>query len=738
MKSEHDETAGVHSSDQHNLEWAMLALAQLQGQPLDRLQLKAAVSVLPRADLMAHAQALCTMLGLQEPLNMAAIDRAHLPLLARSDVFGWVIVVDKLPNGAWRAVTPLGAFSLDRQDLNKSMLSVSFDKAGRDSDGQPQSESPKTSFTQLMKLTLRGHRPALMEAVIASMFIGALALMTSLFSMQVYDRVIPTRGVFTLLVLGAGVVLSIFIELTLKFVRSRLMESVTIGVDERLSREIFQRLLQVRVDQIPSSVGSLAAQLRGYEQVRSFYTASSLFALVDLPMGVMFLIIIAVIASPLVALVPLTIAILALAIGFFAQRKLNKLAAAGAQYSNLKTGLLVEAVEGVETIKSGSGGWKFLSRWLKLNRNTISNDLSIRRNSESVTYMAAAMHQVGYMGVIVVGALIVMRGDMTTGALIASSILCGRILSPILQVPSLFVQHSHARAAREGLDRLFALKTDNDGIQRVLVPENVNGHYSVQDVKFSYVPQGEPALSVQRLEIKPGERVGIIGPIGSGKSTLLRLLSGMYAPTSGKVLLDGLDLSHISREVINRHIGYLQQEHRLFQGTLRENLLIGLPDPGDEVLLKVMRRTGMDQIVSSHPLGLERPIVEGGKGLSGGQRQLLAFTRLMLTQPEVLLLDEPTANMDQTQEAQCLKVLQEEAESGRSIVIVTHKPTLLPLVERIVVVVGSQILMDGPNQAILQAFAKAEAANLSPTQAPRQGMAPGSGTAGPNLKQGAV
>ena len=689
------------------LEWAILTLAQHQGEPLERLRLQAAVSVLPSADNPSSIGVLCKMLGINAPVSMSAPDRARLPLLARSSSFGWVILVDQLPGGSWQVMTPSGAVGVAPEELAPLFVALSFARAA-DADGSREGEVGKTNFSQVMRLTMRAYRGNLIEAVVASMFIGALALMTSLFSMQVYDRVIPTRGEYTLMVLGVGVLLSVLIEMALKFVRSHIMDHVTMGVDEKLSREIFQRLLQLRVDQIPASVGSLAGQLRGYEQVRNFYTASTLFALVDVPMGLFFLVVIAVIASPYVALVPLVFAGISVAIGVSARRRVNALAESGAKYSNLKTGLLVEAVEGVETIKSGSGGWKFLSRWLKLNRTTIANDLSMRRNSETVSYFAAALQQLGYAGVVVVGSLVVMKGDMTMGALIASSIMCGRVLSPILMLPGLFVQHAHSKAALLGLDRLYLLKTDNEGLQRVLVPQKIEGRYSLKACQFSYGPQSEPALVIEKLEIKPGERIGVIGPIGSGKSTLLRLLSGMYTPSQGKVLLDGLDLSHISREVINRHVGYLQQEHRLFQGTLRENLLIGLPDPGDEVLLTVMRRTGMDTLVSSHPLGLERPIVEGGKGLSGGQRQLVAFTRLMLTQPQILLLDEPTANLDQTQEAQCLSVLKEEANSGRSMVIVTHKPALLPLVDRILVVVGNQIIMDGPSEAILRAFTQAQ------------------------------
>lgn len=710
------------TSETRQLEWAFVTLAHHQGESLDPLKLQAAIAVLPSADTPKAVEGLCKLMGLAEPVTLVVPDRARLPLLGWSNLLGWVIVIDRLPSGAWQVMTPAGPVGIAQNDLQPAFISVSFVLAAETAAMHDTGEQgPTGNFTDIMRSTLRAYRSNMVEAVVASMFIGALALMTSLFSMQVYDRVIPTRGEYTLLVLGVGVLLSVLIEMTLKFVRSHIMDHVTVGVDERLSREIFQRLLQLRADQIPASVGSLAGQLRGYEQVRNFYTASTLFALVDLPMGLFFLAVIAVIASPYVALVPLLFGVVAVIIGAFARRRANALAESGARFSNLKTGLLVEAVEGMETIKSGSGGWKFLSRWLKLNHTTIANDLSLRRNSERLTYMAAAMQQIGYAGVVVVGAMVVMKGEMTTGSLIAASILCGRVLTPILMLPGLFVQQAHAKAAAQGLNKLYELKTDNQGLQRVLIPQKIPGHYLIRNVEFSYAPKAEPALIIDQLEIRPSERVGIVGPIGSGKSTLLRLLSGMYSPTQGRVLVDGLDLSHISRDVINKHIGYLQQEHRLFQGTLRENLLIGMPDPGDEVLLAVMRRTGMDRLVASHPLGLDRPIVEGGKGLSGGQRQLVAFTRLMLSAPNILLLDEPTANLDRTQEAQCLHVLREEAQAGRGMVIVTHKPVLLPLVDRVLVVVGNRIIMDGPTDSIMRALAQPDAQTSgggSPTHPP--------------------
>ncbi|WP_252716986.1 ATP-binding cassette domain-containing protein [Herbaspirillum sp. B65] len=208
-------------------------------------------------------------------------------------------------------------------------------------------------------------------------------------------------------------------------------------------------------------------------------------------------------------------------------------------------------------------------------------------------------------------------------------------------------------------------------------------------------------MTIDQLTIKAGERVAILGPIGAGKSTILRLLSGLYRPQQGRILLDGLDLSNINRLTLNQHIGYLQQDHRLFVGTLRENLLIGLPDPGDEVLRQVMERTGLLRLVSAHPKGLDLPIQEGGRGLSGGQRQLVAFTRLLLCRPDIFLLDEPTASMDEDLERHCLNVLNEEINGGRTLVVVTHKPAFLPMVERVIVVVGNRIVLDGPRDAVL-------------------------------------
>jgi ATP-binding cassette, subfamily C, bacterial LapB len=523
--------------------------------------------------------------------------------------------------------------------------------------------------------------------------------------------VIPSRSDHTLLILSVGVALASLLELAMKLARSHVMDRAVVGVDTRLSRTIFARLMAVRVDQLPGSVGTLASQLRGHEQVRSFYTASTLFTLVDLPMALLFTVVIAAVGSPWLVAVPLVFAVVSLMQGLWVRRRVDRLALEGAQATNRKTGLLVEAVESVETIKAGGGAWKFLSRWQHIHEQTVQNDLRMRHTVENMSYTSIALQQISYAALVACGALLVMRGDMSTGAVIACSILSGRVFAPVASVPNLWVQYAHAKAAIKGLEKLFELKTDNHLVERPMTPKKLSGHFVLDQVEFAY-PQAPPALQISRLEIKPGEHVGVLGPIGSGKSTFLRLLAGLYHPRAGRVLLDGLDVTQIHQQILSRHIAYLQQDTRLFEGTLRENLLIGLPDPGDDLLQQVLIRSGLMQWVSRHPRGLELPIYEGGRGLSGGQRQLLAFTRLLLCQPDIWLLDEPTASMDDSQEQKCLQILQQEVKPvldaqtqeephRKTLVVVTHKMSLLPLFDRLIVLSGCQIVLDGPRDLVL-------------------------------------
>jgi ATP-binding cassette subfamily C protein LapB len=611
----------------------------------------------------------------------------------------------------WLMQTSGGEISVPVEALRGCVAEIELPELGRQDAGEGgdgKQGSSRQSFTRALRHAFRHRRSALTDVVLGSIAINAISMALSFYSMQVYDRVIPTQGLSTLQVLAVGTLLALVFELGLKLARSGVMDAVVVSVDSYLSRHIFERLLSVRVDKLPGSVGSLAAQMRGYEQVRSFYTSSTLFALIDLPIGLMFMAAILALSGPLVALVPLTLLAVAVVNGLVFRSRFNALALTGSNLSNKKTGILVEAVEGAETIKAGAGGWKFLQRWMHISRSALQNESDLRHNNDYLGYVTAVLTQLSYIGIVTVGAWQAIEGHLTTGGLIAASILGGRAMAPIATLPSLLVQHAQAKAATQGLERLYALPTDagdgdGDG-GRALLPSVLHGKYWLENVRFAYPgPMGSPlALDIDKLVIAPGERIGILGPIGSGKSTLLRLLSGLYEPQQGRVLIDDLNIRQIDRQTVSEQVGYLQQDTRLFEGTLRENLLIGSLDPGDDAIFSALKRSGLIALVAGHPRGLELPITEGGRGLSGGQRQLVAFTRLLLTRPNVYLLDEPTASMDDDLERRCLGVLQQELTPGKTLVVVTHKMSLLPLVTRLIVVVGNKVVMDSDRDSIVK------------------------------------
>lgn len=680
-----------------SLSWALMHLARNHGLPLDVVKLQATISAsLAQKDALKEQEIedITILLGWQKCQMLSEFDRVYLPLLGFSTTHGWGVIVNHVEDDCLMIQTFNGNYKLvDASNFKFIIRLVPPDLSLC---------SKQKTFKSRVFMRMSEFRGIIGEAVVASILINVLTALTSFFSLQVYDKVIPSRSIDTLIVMFTGVVIIIVFEWIMKWARSRIMETAIVGVDGHLSREVFERLLSVRLDQMPRSVGSLASQLRGYEQVRGFYTSSALFALVDVPAAIIFVVVIAFIASPLLAAVPMVLAFISIFVGWYFRKKVLMLAKAGMRESNMKTGLLVETLEGAETIKAAHGGWRFLSKWIDLNSNAINNNLIIRHTDDGLKYFLSSVQQFSYSSLIACGSLLVIQGNMSMGSLIASSILGGRVLAAIMLLPNLMVQHAHASAAAEGLDELYKLGTDFDPHIRPLNSSTLSGNFLLENVSFKYIPNGPPALQIRNLKIKSGERVGIIGPIGSGKSTFLKVIAGLYRPTDGRVLIDGLDVAHISRESLSRKVSYLQQDHRLFQGTLRENLLIGLPDPGDDVLMNFMTKTGLLQLVSSHPLGLDLPIFEGGKGLSGGQKQLVSFTRMLLSNPSVMLLDEPTASMDGALENRCLQLFKEPEFSRSTILLVTHKTSLLFLVERLIVIVNGNLVMDGPREDVLK------------------------------------
>ncbi len=580
------------------------------------------------------------------------------------------------------------------------------------------STTPKAPPPQALRLFSRSiwqHKGVFIEALVGTTVLNLIGLATSLYSMQVYDRVIPNAGLSTLWVLTIGVLVAMVFELVLKQVRANMVDKACKAIDLDLSDRFFGRALAVRMDQRPNTIGTFAAQIRLFESVRQFLTATTLFVLADVPFALVFIAVIALIAGP-VALVPLLLVPVSILAGLMFIRPIARLTKAHVRESTLKNGLLIESVDGIETLKSLGAEGVFARRWHALTETMGEGETRLKALSGLSSNLTALIQQVSYVGLIAFGVTQIMDGHLTMGGLIACSIISGRALGPIAQLSSILVQWQHAKSALEGLDGLMALPIDGQSpTGEPLRPQTCQHQLRLDAVKHAYAPQHE-TLNVGALQIQPGERIAVVGPIGSGKSTLLKVLSGLYKPSSGRAFLDGVDMAHLDPAFVRRHVRHLPQDARLFNGSLRDNLILGQPDPGDEAILQAARATGLDVVIAQHPLGLGLPIAEGGMGLSGGQRQLVTLTRLLLAPGGVVLLDEPTASLDGGFEDKALSALLQSLQPQDVLVLVTHKISLLKAVQRVIVMDKGAIVLDGPRDAVL--------ARLMPSAATPTSVAP--------------
>ena len=552
---------------------------------------------------------------------------------------------------------------------------------------------------QLFYKALIARRSVFFEAVFATLMLSIFGLMSALYTMQVYDRVVPTNGFSTLWVLTIGVLLAILFEFAMKIVRAQMVDRASKVIDVELSSVFFGKAMDIRAESRPRTVGTFAAQIRHFESVRNFMTSTTLFILADAPFALFFIFVIYLIAGE-VAIVPLLMLPLGLALGLGMKGRVEKYAAETMEESNKKNGLLIEAIDGIESVKAVSAEWKIKERWRNLTLDISSSELKTKLITSIATSSTQTVHQLSYVGVIAVGAYLISQGDITMGALIACSIISGRALTPLAQIPSLIVKWKQAKIALNVLDQIMAMPSEQNA-DRHVVPDACTGHISVSELAFSYDINARP-LEVAKLDIKPGDRIAVLGAVGSGKSTLLKLLAGLYRPKAGRAFLDGTDMQLIAVEFLREQIGYLPQEVRLFNGSLRENLVLGLPVLSDSQILATCQKTGLDSVIRSHYQGLDIMISEGGKGLSGGQRQLVGLTRMLLAKPKVILLDEPTASMDGALEAKVMDYLFEKVDDNSVVIMATHKSAAMKHVNRIIVVEGGRVAIDGPRDKVIE------------------------------------
>lgn len=690
---------------------SIMRLAQLKHASIDRVAVQDAVAAGTHADPRKQLSTVTHYLQLRSARWIKKADSSAMPILLHDPSKGWGVLRGKNAQGLW--------ISEWWQQNEQQWFEEAYDDLSSCSLAALKLSTPfimgNSPAYQLIRQELASRKKLLIEAALGGVVINTAALATAFYTLQVYDRVVPTGASQTLMVLTLGVLGAILYELFAKKVRSRLYDRLIDYVDQRLAHSIYTRFLSIRIDQLPKSVGGLAAQMRGYETVRSFLSSVTTHLMVDAPYALVFVLVIGFITGWL-ALIPLSFFIFSVAIGLYYRSRVNVLAADANTASNFKTGLLVETVEGAEAIKAGQGGWRMLTRWMSTTDEARSYELQMKRISEHSQYLIAAFQQGSYILLVASGALLISKGELTMGGLIACSILSGRVMAPVAMISNQLVQWAHTKAALQGLDALWELQDDHHGQDQPIIPGTIQGGYCFANVSAEY--EGNVAFAVADMYIRPGEKIGVLGPVGSGKTTLLRLLSGMYKPQSGRVFLDNIDLAHISKPVLAEHIGYVQQEGRLFAGTLRENLILGMLDPGDEVIMKAAQQTGLLlSVVMPHPKGLQQPIYEGGSGLSGGQRQLVNLTRAVLRNPNIWLLDEPTASMDRNLEIQVTNALRQNIKDDHTLVLVTHKAEMLELVDRIIVIANHRIIADGPKNEVLK---KLQAPKKAPKQARRE------------------
>ena len=542
------------------------------------------------------------------------------------------------------------------------------------------------------------YRDVLLAAFLTNLFAVAMPL----FVMNVYDRVVPNQAFDTLWVLSAGIGLIILGDLLLKTLRSRFVDLASSRADVKLSAYIMERVLGTRMEQRPASAGSFAANLRAFESVRDFIGSATVVAFIDLPFALIFFIVIGWIAWPM--LIPLVIG--ALVLLFYAlavQGRMHELAETTYRAGAQRNATLVEGLVGFETIKALGAEAPIQRKWEKSAALLARIGAQLRLLSSSATHTSAFVQQAITVSVVILGVYLIGQRELTMGGLIACTMLASRAMMPISQVAGLLVQYHTAATALTSLDEMMKREVERPDDAQFVVRGAIQGAIEFKDVSFNYPGQQQSSLRNVSFRIQPGEKVAILGRVGSGKTTLQKLVMGLYQPTGGAVLVDGIDQRQLDPAELRRHIGYVQQDVMLFYGTLRENITLGAPMADDADVLKAARIGGIQELVNSHPQGFDMLVGERGESLSGGQRQGVAIARAVINDPSILLLDEPTASMDHSSEEDIKRRLR-EFMPGKTVILISHRTSLLDLVDRIIVVDAGRVVADGPKDQVVQAL----------------------------------
>lgn len=551
--------------------------------------------------------------------------------------------------------------------------------------------------------TLWRYRHYFYSAALAALLANILTLATTFFTMNVYDRVIPTQAYVTLWSLAIGVLISIVFEFTSRQVRAYLIDIAGKKADLILGAKLFRQAMAMRMESKPQSSGTFANQLRDFEAVRDFITSATLATLSDLPFCILFMFIIYMIGGYL-AIVPLTAIPIILIVSILIQWPLGRYMEENIREISLKQGLLIESIEGLEALKAARGEGVMQKRWDDFSAMAAASSMKTRYLSMLTSNFVTFIQQITTVCIVVFGVYLIHAGELTMGSMIGVVILSSRSLAPLASVVGLALRYQHAKTSLKSLNQLMEMPTERDSNITYLPTPQFSGSIRLRKVGFSYPVPGMMVapriLDNININIQPGERVAILGKIGSGKSTLLRIMARLYLQSSGQLFIDGVDATQVDPADWRSAVGYVGQDCRLFYGTLRHNVIIGNPSVSTEEFLRVARLTGLDRIAAKHPMGFDMPIGEMGNGLSGGQKQLVALARCLLLRPKILLMDEPTSSMDVMTETLFLRRLQQVME-GQTLVVVTHRMSVLSLVERLIVLEDGRVVKDGPKDQVI-------------------------------------
>ncbi len=546
------------------------------------------------------------------------------------------------------------------------------------------------------------------HVALAALLVNVLALAAPLFTMNVYDRVVPNGAIPSLVALAVGLGLAIVFDFVIRIIRSRIIDLTGKKIDVVLAANIFEHILAVRMANRPASVGILANQMRDFDSVREFFTSGTVVAATDLIFAIIFIGVLFIIAGPL-AWIPLVMLPIIIATGFILQRPLDRAMKRLQAESAARHGVLIESLSGIETIRAIGAESRMQTAWERSVAATARSGEDVHFWSTLALTISSSAQQITSMLLVVIGVFLILDGKITMGALIAANMLSGRVLAPISSLASVITRATQTLSALRSIDRLMSLERERPPARAYVARKIDKGAVSFENVTFRYPGSKENALENVSFKIAPGERVAIIGRVGSGKTTVGRLLSGFYEPVEGGIAIDGIDSRQYDPADLRAGIGFVMQDTDLFFGKLRDNITLGKPSATDDEVLEVARLSGVEQFIAGHPLGYDMPVAEGGRSLSGGQKQAIGLARAMIRKPKIMFMDEPTAHFDVRSETEFLDRLKAIAKSDMTIIVSTHRPSLLTLVNRILVFDRGKLVADGPRETVvasLQAGAK--------------------------------